>query len=100
LVDNIALAAGVELTVKFATPLVALELRFTVGSPRQVGRFIAPVGDEASAQERVIVPAQPLVELTVTVEVPDDPAATIVDVAVMEYTGFVTVTDPLPIAPR
>jgi len=54
---NMALVAGVVFTVKLAVPLVAPELRFTVGFPRQVGRFIAPVGDEVNAHERVTVPA-------------------------------------------
>jgi hypothetical protein len=57
-------------TVTVVVPVVAEELKVTVPAPPvQVGRSDAPVGDEVSAQLMVAVPAYPVVEATVTVEV-------------------------------
>lgn len=48
--------APVVLTVKVATPLAVLELRFTVGFPWQVGKLVAPVGDDVNVHESATVP--------------------------------------------
>jgi hypothetical protein len=53
-----AFAAEVEVTVTVAVPLVVVPLRVTVELPaEQVGRSVAPLGEEVSAQARVTVPA-------------------------------------------
>jgi hypothetical protein len=50
-----ALVAAVEETVMVAVPVVVPPPRVTV-LPVQVGRSCAPLGDEVSAQTRVMVP--------------------------------------------
>jgi hypothetical protein len=55
---NALLEAAVVFTVTVAVPLVVPELRFTAElAPEQVGRSVAPVGDEVSAQVSVTAPA-------------------------------------------
>jgi hypothetical protein len=50
--------AEVEVTVTVAVPIIVVPLRVTVELPaEQVGRSVAPFGDEVSAQARVTVPA-------------------------------------------
>jgi hypothetical protein len=54
---------------------------------------VAPVGLWVIAQEKDTIPAYPLVELTVTVEVADPPGFMVTPVAAMEYDTAVTVTE-------
>ncbi len=100
----VALLAAVVVSVKLPTP-AALALILTVGLPLHVGRSFAPVGDEANVQDNVTVPVYPFVELTVTMEVPDDPGETVGDVAESEYAPLVGApvlfaTNTLPFEPE
>lgn len=68
-----------------AVPLVALALSATVWLPEeQVGRSTAPAGLPVTAQVSEIVPAYPLEELTVMVEVVDEPGAVVTAVPASE----------------
>jgi hypothetical protein len=59
-----------------AVPVVTVELSETAElAAEQVGRLVAPVGEEVSAQLSVTVPVYPLLPLTVTVDVAGVPAA-------------------------
>jgi hypothetical protein len=94
-----ALVAEVVLTVMVVVPVVVLALRVTEPVLVQVGRFVAPVGDEVSAQARLIVPAYAFVVVTDTVEVADAPGATAAGlVADNVKTDVVTVIEVVPVA--
>lgn len=68
-----------------AVPLVALELSATVWLPEeQVGRSTAPAGLPVTAQLSETVPAYPLEELTVMVEVAGAPGVAVTAVPASE----------------
>ena len=67
----------VEVTVTVVVPVLEELLRFTVELPaEQVGRSVAPAGEEVSEQDRVTVPTYPVIVLTVIVEVAGEPLGT------------------------
>jgi hypothetical protein len=78
------LIAAVVFTVTVEVPLCVPEVSVTVWPPRQVGRSVAPAGLEVTAHVNVTVPAYPVLELTVMVEVPGAPGATVNAVAARE----------------
>lgn len=67
---------AVVLTETLAVPVVTVELRETEEpAAEQVGKLVAPAGEDVSVQLSVTAPVYPLLPLTVTTDVADAPCA-------------------------
>jgi hypothetical protein len=95
------LVAAVVVTDIVAVAVVVVELSVTEELPDagvQFGRSEAPDGDEVNAHVSWIVPAYPLLPVTVTVELAELPGLTAAGAdALSEYADAVTVTDAVPL---
>jgi hypothetical protein len=95
--------AAVVLTETLPVPVVTVELRKTEEpAAEQVGRLVAPAGEEVSTQLSVMAPVYPLLPLTVTTDVADAPGAIagglIADSVKVGGTTAVTTTLVVPVA--
>lgn len=75
-------------TLTVAVALGVTDVNVTVPPPEQVGRWVAPTGQDVSLQDSVMVPKYPFEELIVIEEVADDPGATETGVADKEKAGL------------
>jgi hypothetical protein len=93
--------AGVEFTVMVVVTVVEPPPKVIVElPPEQVGRSVAPAGDEVREQVRATVPEYPVVVLTVTLEVAGTPGATGAGAdATSENADAITVTLAVPVPP-